>query len=219
MPPKGSQTGRRGGDCQPQGGRELEWGGRGNRGERLLTVVRTNQAKRLRDLHQKGRGTAEELPLLLSQTRTPPAKRESLTHPRAGKRTVVSPYSSATEERESEEEPRGGRVWEGGKSAGPPVRGGRGGESIDKSTPPASAPTSTGSRLTRKPEKPTSGEQAEDRYGTISGCVLRRSSPLVHAQLGQGLPHRSSAAGPYCEGDTGQAVGQSQSFAPPLDPW
>ena len=37
-------------------------------------------------------------------------------------------------------------------------------------------------------------------------------------QVEQSLPKRPSAAGTYCEGDTGQAMGQSQSFATPLDP-
>src|SRR5712691_2123672 len=90
--------------------------------------------------------------------------------------------------------------------------------SADKITPHASALTSTGSLITRHPEQLTEGEKADDRYGNISWCVLRRSSHLVHAQMEQRLPKRSSAAGTYCEGDTGQAMGQSQSFATPLDP-
>jgi len=112
----------------------------------------------------------------------------------------------------------GVRVWDGGKSEGHPVMGCIGVESADKITPHARAPTSTWSLITRKPEKLTEGEKADDRYGTISWCVLRRSSNLVHAAMEQRLPKRSSAAGTSCEGNTGQAMGQSQSVATPLDP-
>jgi hypothetical protein len=36
---------------------------------------------------------------------------------------VISPYSSSYEESESQDEPMGVRVWEGGKSEGHPVMG------------------------------------------------------------------------------------------------
>jgi hypothetical protein len=112
----------------------------------------------------------------------------------------------------------GVRVWEGGTSEGHPVMGCIGVESSDKITPHESEQTSTWSLITREAEKPTSGEKADDRYGNIYWCVLRHSSNLVHDQVEQGIQKRSSAAGTYCEGDTGQALGQSQSFATPLDP-
>jgi hypothetical protein len=47
---------RRGCDCQHQGGRELEWGGMGNRCELPINVVRTSKAKVLKALNQKVSG-------------------------------------------------------------------------------------------------------------------------------------------------------------------
>src|SRR5262249_57888205 len=64
----------------------------------------------------------------------------------------------------------------------------------------------------------TAGEKADDRYGPISWCVLRRARNLGHAPREPRLPQRASAAGPYGAGDPGQALGQSQSLATPLDP-
>ena len=56
MQQHGSQTVRRGCDCQHQGGRELEWGGMGNRCELPINVVRTSKAKVLKALNQKVSG-------------------------------------------------------------------------------------------------------------------------------------------------------------------
>jgi len=163
MQHNGSHTVRSGCDCQQQGGREREWGGRGHRGERPINVVRTSQAKVLKALNHKGSGVVEALPLLLSQTRNPPAHRESLTHPVARRRHVVSRHFSSPEESASSEEPRGGQGGEGGKSDGHPVMGCRGVASAAKSTPPARAPTSPGALLTRQPEKLPEGATADAR--------------------------------------------------------
>lgn len=155
MQQNGSHTVRSGCDCQHPGGREREWEGRGNRGELPRNVVRTSKAKVLRALHHKGSGVVSELPLLLSQTRNPPANRSSLTHPVAQRRNVVRPHCSAPEASESSEEPMGVRVWDGGKSAAHPGRGCIGVEAANKSPPHASEPTATWSLITRKPEKRT----------------------------------------------------------------
>ena len=77
-------------------------------------------------------------------------------------------------------------------------------KSSDTITPHESEQTSTWSLITREPEKPTSGEKADDRYGHIYWCVLWRPSNLVHDQMEQGIQKCPSAAGTYCEGDTGK---------------
>jgi len=95
----------------------------GNRGERPINVVRTSKAKGLKALNHKGSGVVSELPLLLSQTRHPPANRSSLTHPVTRRRNVVSLHVSSPEDSEASEEPMGVRGGDGGKSEGHPVRG------------------------------------------------------------------------------------------------
>jgi hypothetical protein len=95
----------------------------GNRCARPINVVRTSQAKVLRALHHKGSGVVEELPLLLAQTRHPPAHRSSLTQPAARQRHVVRPSCSSTAESASSEEPMGVRVG-GWEKAHAPLSGG-----------------------------------------------------------------------------------------------
>jgi len=56
MQQNGSQTVRRGCDCQHQGGREREWGGMGNSCELPINIVRTSKAKVLKALNQKVSG-------------------------------------------------------------------------------------------------------------------------------------------------------------------
>ena len=87
--------------------------------------------------------------------------RESSSQPYPASLLRVSKASS--EESASSEEPRGGQGGEGGKSDGHPVMGCRGVASADKSTPPARAPTSAGSLLTRQPEKLPEGATADAR--------------------------------------------------------
>jgi len=136
MPQPGRHTARRGCDGPHQGGREREWGGRGNRGARPINVVRPSKAQGLQALHHKGRGGVEALPLLLSPTRHPPAHRSSLTHPVARRRNVVRRPCSSPEASEASEEPMGVRGWAGGKSAGHPVMGCRGVEAAATRPPP-----------------------------------------------------------------------------------
>jgi hypothetical protein len=89
----GSVIVRRRYDCEPQGGRELGWGGRVNRGESLLNAVSNDQRKRLRRWDQKVRGQVQVL--LTHLTQTVPHRRRGETYPtpvRTG--NVVSRYLS-----------------------------------------------------------------------------------------------------------------------------
>jgi hypothetical protein len=80
-------------DCEPQGGRELGWGGRGNRGDSRLNAVSKDQRKRLRRWDQKGRGPVQVLRTHLTQT-GPHRRRGETSPPPVRTGTVVSRYLS-----------------------------------------------------------------------------------------------------------------------------
>ena len=202
----GDRSASRGRDCQHQAVGDQDRVDGSTSCEAAINVVTENERKMLSRSGQNGTWSGPGAPNSPGADVAPPAKSGDPTHPGTSTergKPVVLP----TRESDSQEEPMGRRVKDGGGSECRPVTGRIGVEPTGDITPPEREPTSLGSSLTREPRPTDSGEQSRSvTGGNARWCGSRPCARLELHQLEEGLAHGPSAPGAYREGGPGGQV-------------